>query len=336
MAPTAKSIVTASSLRNVSIYFKSPEFVADQVFPLMNVDDPTMKLTKYLESDFFRNDAALRGEGSQAVRGSFKTTEVTYSCLEYAFASPVTDEFRRNARKMSAQPLLPDQDAVELAKRKIMMNREGKAMSLISGSTWLDGVSGGEDVEGGWNASASANTFITDIDNAKLAMAARGIVPGGDLEIRLLLDDLTFNQIKEISRVRDQFKYTSKESITPEMLAGMLEIDKVIVSRAVYNSAKEKKAGTEFTSARFFDSAGTAAHGAAFLYAFPKQIKPRMMCAGLLVRDKFDQSEGGGFERIMKWREAGNHQDVYEVAENRDELQICAQCGYLFKDTITT
>jgi hypothetical protein len=334
--PTAKSIVTASALRNVSIYFKSPEFVADQVFPIMNINDPTAKITKYLESDFFRDDARPRGEGAQAVRGSFKTTEVTYNCIEYAFASPVTDELRRNSAKLSAQPLLPDTDAVELCKRKIMMNREGKLFSLISGSTWLDGVSGGADAEGGWNASATTNTFITDIDDAKLAMAARGIVPGGDIELRLIMDDLTFNQIKEISRIRDQFKYTNAESITPDMLARMLEIDKVIVTRAVHNIAKETKAGTEFTSKRFFDSAGTAAHGCAFLYAYPKSIKPRMLCAGLMVRDKFDPSEGGGFERIMKWREDGNHQDLYEVAENRDELQIAATAGYLFKDTITT
>ena len=61
-----------------------------------------------------------------------------------------------------------------------------------------------------------------------------------------------------------------------------------------------------------------------------------MMTAGLQVRDKFSTEEGGGFERIMKWREDKNHQDVYEVAENRDEIQVCAQAGYLFKDTILT
>jgi hypothetical protein len=334
--PTAKSIVTAAALRNVSIYFSSPEFVADQVFPIMNINDPTAKITKYLESDFFRNDAGPRGEGSQARRGSFKTTEVTYNCIEYAFASPVTDELRRNSAKLSAQPLLPDQDAVELCKRKVMMNREGKLFSLVTGSTWADGTSGGTDMAGGWNASASVNTFISSIDTAKLTLASRGIVGGGDMEIRLIMDDLTFAQIKEISRVRDQFKYTSAESITPDMIARMLDIDKVIVTKAVHNTAKETKAGTEFTSVRFFDSAGTSAHGVAFLYAYPKSIKPRMLCAGLMTRDKFDASEGGGFERVMKWREAGNHQDVYEVAENRDEIQIAATAGYLFKDTITT
>lgn len=331
--PTAKSIVTASALRNVSIHFKSPDFVADKVFPIVDVNDPTAKITKYLESDYYRNDAGPRAEGGQARRGSFKTTEVTYSTVEYAFASEVTDELRRNSKKLSAQPLLPDTDAIELAKRKILANREGKVMDKILASTWLDGNSGGADAEGGWASTATTNTFITDIDDALLAMASRGVTPGGDLSLRLLIDDYTFKNIKEISRVRDQFKYVSKESITPAMIAGMLNIDEVIVTNAVYSSAKEKKAGTEFTAARFFQS--TATKGVAFLYAFPKQIKPRMLCAGMMVRDKFDTSEGGGFERIQKWREPAEHQDVYEVAENRDELQICAQCGYLFKDTVS-
>ena len=45
---------------------------------------------------------------------------------------------------------------------------------------------------------------------------------------------------------------------------------------------------------------------------------------------------GGGHERMMKWRESAEHQDVYELAENQDEIQVCADAGYLWKDTIST
>ena len=332
----AKNIVTASALRDVSLYFGSPEYVADQVFPLININNPTAKLTKYLESDFFRNDARVRGEGAEAVRGKFKTTELTYSCIEYAYSSPVTDELRRNSRKLNAQPLSPDIDAIELCKRKIMMNREGMVADLIKAGTWADAVSGGEDVDGKWASSESSNTFIADVKKAIQTLRGRGIVGGGNLEIRLLLDDLTFDEVTEISRVREQFKYTNAESISPEMLARMLKIDKVIVPSAVHNTAKETKAGTEFTASRFWKGTASATSGMAFLYAYPKSVGPRMLCAGIQVRDKFDESEGGGYERFMKWRESSEHQDVYEVAENRDQLQVCATAGYLFKDTIST
>ncbi len=332
--PVAKNIVTSAPLRNVSIYFKSPEFVADQVFPMLDINNPTAKITKYLESDFFRNDAGVRGEGGEARRGGFKTTEISYSTIEYAFAVPVTDELRRNSKKLNAQPLTPDADAIELAKRKIMMNREGLVSQLVLGSTWLDGVSGGADAEGGWAAAAGTNTFIADMYDAKQALRARGIAPGStEFELRVLMDDITFDEVIQISAVKDQFKYTSAESITAEMLARFLKVDKVLTPSTIYNSDEETVAGTEFTAARFWEQ--NAGKGMCFVYAFPKRIGPRMLCAGLQVRDLFDAEEGGGYERVSRWRESKNHQMVYEVAENRDELQICSQAGYLFKDTIS-
>lgn len=330
----AKNIITASSLRNISVAYDTPEFVASQVFPLLDVNDVTAKITKFEASDYFRNDAKHRSEGARAARGKFKTSEVTYSCTEVAFAHAVTDDLRRNSKKLNAQPLMPDMEAVEMCKRKIMMEREGKVASLITSGTWADGVAGGSDAEGNWAKDAGTNTFKTDIDAAKQALRDRGIASSSKNEIRLLVDDATFDQIIEIDRIRDQFKYVSKESITPEMLAGLLKIDKVIIAQSIYNSAKETKAGTEFTSARFWQI--NSGKGMAFLYAYPKFMAPKMMTAGLMVRDRFDSQEGGGFERIMKWREDAEHQDVYEVAENRDQIQIAAPAGYLFKDTIAT
>jgi len=332
--PTAKSIVTASSLKNASIHYSSPEFIAGQVFPILKANDPTMKITKYLAADYFRNDAGVRGEGGEARRGGFKTTEQTYKCLETAYAVPITDELRRNARKQSSQPLQPDIEAIELAKRKVLLKRESEVSSLVTTGIWADGAAGGSDAAGAWLASAGTNTFKIDIKAGLQALRARGIVSGGNLEIRLLLDDLTFDEIIEIAAIRDQIKYTSDKSVTPEILARILKIDKVIVPSIIENTAKETKAGTEFTASRLWRI--NADKGMALLYAYPKRLGLKMMTAGLIVNDKFDSSEGGGYDRLMKFREPGNHQDVYEAAEMRDQLQICAEAAYMWKDTIAT
>jgi len=329
-----KSIVTASALRNASILYQSPEFMANQVFPVLQSNDPTMKITKYLPADFFRNDAGLRGEGGEAIRGSYKTTGVTYSVDEYAYAVPVTDELRRNAKKQTAQPLQPDIEAIELAKRKILLKRESDVASLITAATWADGNSGGKDVTGAWHQDTTTNTFIADIKTGLQTLREKGIERGGSMEIRLLLDDLTFDQVVEISRVRDQMKYTSNESITPELLARILKVDKIIVPSVIENTAKETKAGTEFTASRIWQI--NATKGMALLYAYPKRLGLKVMTAGLIVNDRFDIEEGNGHERAMKWREAANHQDVYEVAELRDQLQVCADAAYMWKDTILT
>jgi len=329
-----KNIVTASALRNASIFYQTPEFIADQVFPVLQANAPTMKITKYLPADYFRNDADVRGEGGEAKRGGFKTTEVTFSTVETAYAVPITDELRRNAKKQSAQPLQPDIEAIELAKRKVTLKRESEVASLITAATWADGNSGGEDAEGNWASVAGTNTFKSDIKTALKTLREKGIISGANMEIRLLMDDLTFDEVVEISDIKDQIKYTSAESITPELLARILKIDKVIVPSVIENTAKETKAGTEFTASRVWQI--NSGKGMAILYAYPKRLGLRVMSAGLIVNDRFDEEEGGVHERIMKWREAANHQDVYEVGELRDQLQVCAEAAYMFKDTIAT
>lgn len=329
-----KNIVTASALRNASIYYQTPEFVAGQVFPVLQTNAPNMKITKYLPADYFRNDAGVRGEGGEAKRGGFKTTEVTYSTVETAFAVPITDELRRNAKKQSAQPLQPDIEAIELAKRKVMLKRETEVASLIKAATWADGVAGGEDAAGLWSPNDGTNTFKADIKKAVKTLREKGIASGANMEIRLLMDDLTFDTVVELDVITEQIKYTSAESITPELLARILRVDKVIVPSVIENTAKETKAGTEFTASRVWEI--NENKGMALLYAYPKRLGLRVMTAGLIVNDRFDDEEGGGHERVMKWREAANHQDVYEVGELRDQLQVCAEAAYMFKDTIAT
>jgi hypothetical protein len=331
--PLGKNIVTASALRNASIHYQMPNFIAQEVFPVMQVNDPTMKLVKYLPSDYFRDEAEVRGEGGAAKRGGWKTTELTYNCQEYAFATEVTDELRRNSKKQSGQPLQPDIEAIEFLKQKIYTKREKDVVALIKASTWADTNAGGEDAAGLWASSATANTFKADITNGLQVLRGKGVL-GMGVETRLILDDLTFDQVVEIAAIKDQIKYTSAESITPEILARILKIDRVIVATAVESTDEETKAGTAFTAQRIWHSNTTK--GIAMLCAYPKRLGLRSMTAGLIVNDKFDENEGGQYERIMKWRDNDHHLDVYELAENRDELQICADAAYLWKDTIVT
>ena len=331
----ARSLVSSVPLKNASIYYTSPEFIADQVFPIVDMDSPVGKITTYLPGDFFRNEADLRGESGRARRAGFKTTTTSYSTKEIALAHEITDEYVRASKKQNALPLQPYVEGVEFLKRLIMLKREADVAAKITGATWADGVAGGEDVEGLWASGATGNTFKADIKKGLQKLREKGIAPGNPMyEVRLLLDDLTFDEVVEIAAIKDQIKYTSAENVTPELLAKILKVDKVIVPNVIQNTAKEKKAGTEFTSAKIWQV--NATKGMALLYTYPKQVKLRMMTSGLIVRDRFDSIEGGGHERLMNWREDAEHQTVYELAENRDQIQVAADSADAFKDTILT
>ncbi len=46
--------------------------------------------------------------------------------------------------------------------------------------------------------------------------------------------------------------------------------------------------------------------------------------------------ENGSPRRTSTWREKSKHQDVYEVAEETDIVQVCADAGYMWADTYAT
>jgi hypothetical protein len=70
-----------------------------------------------------------------------------------------------------------------------------------------------------------------------------------------------------------------------------------------------------------------------FLYVRPQKVGLKMLSAGGQARKKYDN---GLARRTTTWREASKHQDVYEVAEETMILQIGADLGYLWKDTLAT
>jgi len=111
----------------------------------------------------------------------------------------------------------------------------------------------------------------------------------------------------------------------------MLELDEVLVGKAVKNSSKETKAGTEFTGVNIWEV--NTGKGMGFLFYRAPKLGLKVATAGLQARIAY---EDGQPRRVTTWREPAEHQDVYEVAEETDIVQVHADLGYLFKDTYAT
>lgn len=325
--PNVKETIIAGPLANVSIAYRNMEYIADRVFPILDGADPKAKITKYQRGAWFRDEAAIRAPGTEARRGGYPITSVSIATKEYAFAKEVTDEDRRFVRAQGAPVLQPEIDAIEYATDKIDMKKERRVAELVTGTTWVDGNSGGEDAEGLWAVSGATNTLLADIEKAqkaiKSAIGRRGNV--------LLLDDRTYGGMKEVDALLDKIKYTQRGVLTKEMLAAMLDLDEVIIGSAIYSDAEETADGTDFNAVDIWTV--NATKGMGFLFWRPPRVGIKMQCAGLQVRIAY---ENGGPRRISTWREAARHQDVYEVAEETDITLIDANAGYLFKDTYAT
>lgn len=312
-------------LQNISVAYRNRLYVADRVFPIIPNCPPEAKIARYLKGAWFRDEAKMRGPGSEAARGGYPVDFIDVIPKEYAFAKEVTDEDRDVASAQGGPPLQPDQDAIEFATDKILLKREMLTAALIKATAWSGQAAGGEDAAGLWAAGAG-NTFLTDVKaRIETILGNTGMKPN-----RLLIDGGTYMSLTEESSVLDKIKYTQKGVLTADLLASILDLDEVIVALAVYSSAKELKAGTDFTAVRIWEN--TATKGMGFLFYRPPSAGLKTPSAGYMAKSSLYPN---GFNTTT-WREDSKHQDVYEVAEKQHILATGTDLGFMWKDTLLT
>jgi len=322
--PDTRDLVVAGPLADVSIAYRNQAYIADRVFPILDKVSPRAKISRYLKGAWFRDEAAIRGAGAEAKRSGYSIDSLSLNTNEYAFAKEVTDEDRRNANVAGAPPLNPDQDAVEFATDKVDLKKEIRVADLIISGTW-SGVAG-EDAAGLW-AAGESNTFLADVRaRVETIRSNTGLKPN-----RLIIDHGTYNSLKEEATVLSKIQYTERAILTKDLLAAILELDEVLIGEAIKNTAKETKAGTEFTAANIWEK--NAGKGSAFLYYSPQKPGLKVASAGYQARVAY---ENGMARRTTSWRESARHQDVYEVAEETDILQTGTDLGFLWYDTLLT
>ena len=324
--PDVRSTIVAGPLQNVSIQYRNQNYIADQVFPILDSVSPKAKIARYLKGAWFRDEAQIRGPGSEAARGGYPTDYLTVATKEYAFAKEVTDEDRKFATAQGAPPLKPDQDAIEFCSDKIDLKKERRVASMILAGTWST-VSAGEDAAGLWAPNDNTNTFITDVlDRIETIRSNTGFTPN-----TLVIDHGTYNALKKNDALLDRIRYTQRGILTADLIAAMFDLNQVLIGKAIYSSAKEKKDGSDFTAVNVWEK--NAGKGSAFLFYKSQTLGLKTPTAGLQARIAY---EGGSFRRLSTWREASRHQDVYEAAEETDIVQVGTDLGFLWADTLLT
>jgi hypothetical protein len=108
-------------------------------------------------------------------------------------------------------------------------------------------------------------------------------------------------------------------------------MDQILIGDAIYSSAKETKAGTDFTAANVWEK--NAGKGSAFLFYRAPSVGLKTPTAGLQARIAYAD---GTARRLSRWREEAEHQDVYECAEETDIVITGSDLGFLWYDTLLT
>jgi hypothetical protein len=240
--PTLMQVHVQSALTQIATAYIQDQrnYVADQVFPVVPVEFQADKYFAFSKDDFFRDEAQRRADATESVGGGFNLATGTYSADVWAYHKDVGAQVRRNADPAVNMDIA----TTKFVMQKLLIRRDRFFMgAYLVNSVWsadYTGTAGGTPGTSSpayWNDDANGDPF-TDIANAQTA-----ILQNTGFEANTLLISFPVYQgLRKHPLVIDRIKYTTRadaSKITPELLASAFDVERVIVSKAVYNSAAE-------------------------------------------------------------------------------------------------
>lgn len=210
-------------------------FIADKVFPIISVKRQSDLYFKYSRADFFRDEAELRGPGTESAGGDYDVEQSSpYYCRIYAFHKDITREERNNQE----DPLNVDRDATIFVTQKMLLRREiAWATKYFKTGVWgreVEGISTGTPTGTQcikWSVPTS--TPIMDINRESIKMMeATGYRPN-----TLVLSPLAFTELSNHEDFLNRIKYSQKGVITEDLIAQLFQVKTVLVAWAIKNSA---------------------------------------------------------------------------------------------------
>jgi hypothetical protein len=227
--PTASDVHVDAILTSISVAYMqaATDFIASQVFPVIPVDKQSDKYFTFTKGDWFRDEAAVRAPNSESVGSGFNISTDNYSALTYAIHKDIDDQTLANADI----PLNPRREAAQFVTQRMLLRREIQfATDFFTTSVW------GTDVTPSnlWSDYAASDP-IDNIETGKQTILTNtGFMPN-----TLVLGYQVFRQLKHHPDIIDRFKYTSSNNVTADILARLFEVDRVLVTRAIKNTAVE-------------------------------------------------------------------------------------------------
>ncbi len=306
--PRPSQVHVSKALENISVAYKPQGLIAQdvsKVVPVVHEADTYFVYSK----DNLRVLSDIWADGDTANRSIWNLSTATYLLTRHGLRDLVTDRMKDNADKA----VKPDVDTTEGLTGQLQLRMEIDLFSLINTkANWANTTSLSSTQR--WTQNTTLSNPITFIDSATTAIRRNS----GQKANTVVLSDPTFRAVKEHVSIVDRIKYTSSQSVTPDLLATLFNVDKVLVSGGVKNDADEG-----------FDSLADVATDTAFVgYVEPNP--------GLKKPSAFYtfQKEGGTRPyQVRKYRDEEREGDWIEVSTFYQIKIVSSDCGYWIGDT---
>lgn len=222
--PGASDVHIDKALTNMSLMFlQAPGnlTVGMQVFPVVRVDKQTDKYFTFDRNDFYRDSMQRRAPATESAGGGYTQSTDSYACDVWALHKDIPDQVRAN----TDNPLNPDRNATQYLTHQAMIRNEIQwAADYFKTGVWGSSVT----PSNLWSDYTSSDP-VGDIRTGKRTVLANtGMEPN-----TLTLGYDVYIKLQDHPDVVDRYKYTSAQTVTPQMLAALFEVDRVLVCKGV-------------------------------------------------------------------------------------------------------
>lgn len=239
--PTQSDVHVDAILTNISVAYmqSSNKFMSTQAFPIVPVDHQSDLYYKYTKNDWFRDEAERRADTTESAGSGYTLGTDSYRCDVWAFHKDIGDQMRANADN----PIKPDTEATQFVTQRLMLRQEIQWVSdYFAASVWATDRTGVASAPSAsefiqWS-NYSTSDPIEDMEAAKETMLGN---TGFEINT-LVLGYQVFRKLKHHPDIIDRIKYTTGvtgRTVTPELLAAMFDVDRVLVSKAIKATNQE-------------------------------------------------------------------------------------------------
>lgn len=245
--PVYGDVHISSALTNISVaYIQSEDsYIADKVFPVVPVVHQADQYFVFKKDDYFRDEAQIRADAAESAGSGFNLSTQSYAAKVWAIHKDIGDQVRRNA-----DPAID----IDVATTKFVTQRMLIRRDRFFASTYMAASIWGTDVtfSASGTPGTTASTYWSDDANGDpftdISAGQSLILQNTGLEANtLVLSYPVYMALRKHPLIIDRIKYTSPVfagNITAQLLAEAFDVERVLVAKAVYNTAVEGLAGS--------------------------------------------------------------------------------------------
>jgi hypothetical protein len=288
-------------LTNISLGWPNDGLIGDALFPTVPVRKQSDKYYVFGRESWLLETSDYRAPGTEANEiPGIQVSLNPYYAQEHSLQIAVTDEERENADS----PLSPDADGTNLVTSKIVLAREVAIKNLVtSTSNYATGMSTTLSGTSQWNDYTNSHP-IPNFRTATRAINAQ-IFMDPNLAI---IPYLVMSTLEDHPDIIERIKYSERAILTPEIIAAVIGIPRVLVPGVGIGAGAVGTPGTQVTASYLWGKDVVVAYvppraglkipafGYEFVWAYP----------------------GAGAQVVDRWREEKRKSDLIRVSRRYD------------------